>query len=52
MADISKCSGVGCPKKEKCYRYTAPGSYYQSYFTYPPMEVIKGKWSCGYFWKI
>ena len=26
MADISKCTGVNCPLKETCYRYTAKDS--------------------------
>ena len=30
MPDISMCRGVGCPIKEKCWRYTAPPSMRQS----------------------
>lgn len=32
MADISKCKGTRCLLREKCYRYTAPDSGWQSYF--------------------
>lgn len=31
MADISKCMDFLCPSKEKCYRFTAPVSQWQSY---------------------
>ena len=32
MADTSMCLGKGCPKKQKCHRYTAhPNPYAQSY---------------------
>jgi hypothetical protein len=51
MSDISKCSGLNCPLKEDCYRYTAPKSEWQSYLTDVPydsdsIEEIK----CVYFW--
>ena len=39
MADITMCSGEGCPKKETCHRYTANKSSWQSYF----MEVPYNK---------
>lgn len=32
MADISKCRGTDCPMKDKCWRYLAPSSKWQSYF--------------------
>lgn len=48
MADITKCKGEGCPFKERCYRFTAKGAYYQSYFQFPP---IKGK-VCEYYWEV
>lgn len=49
MADISMCSGEGCPKKKMCYRYTAPkNEYWQTYFTNPP---IKENGECDSFWK-
>jgi hypothetical protein len=46
MPDICKCSGEGCPVKEKCYRYTSKPSYYQSYFTKAPIKNNK----CEYYW--
>ena len=39
MSDITKCSGEGCPIKEKCYRFTAKSDVYQSIFLEVP-----GKW--------
>lgn len=44
MADISKCNGVNCPIKEKCYRYTAPDSFWQ---VYADFEYDN---ECDYFW--
>ena len=46
MADITKCMGDGCPIKEKCYRYTAKESTYQSYFTKAPFDGEK----CDMYW--
>jgi hypothetical protein len=46
MADITKCKGQGCPVKEKCYRYTAKESMYQSYFSELPIKDNK----CDMFW--
>jgi len=44
MSDlITKCKGDGCIIKEKCYRYTAKGSKYQSYFHTPPFEITGSK---------
>lgn len=48
MTDITKCSGEGCKKKKTCFRFTAPGTGYQSFFTEPP--IVKNK--CEYYWKI
>lgn len=36
MADITKCTGEGCPIKLECYRYKAKDSDRQSYFVNPP----------------
>ena len=47
MPDISKCEGTNCPHKEKCYRFTAPASEYQTYFAEPP---IKPDGTCNLFW--
>ena len=40
MADISKCTGVDCPIKKECYRYTATSSILQSwaYFKYDKIK--------------
>ena len=51
MADISKCKGESaegfiCPKRDSCYRYTAPNSMMQSYFTTMPWFNKK----CDYYW--
>jgi hypothetical protein len=35
MANITKCTGDNCPIKEKCYRFTAISSKYQSWFSPP-----------------
>jgi hypothetical protein len=32
MADISKCRGIDCPLKERCFRFLAIPSRWQSYF--------------------
>jgi hypothetical protein len=48
MPDISKCPGTDCPRKEKCYRFTAPANEYaQAYFAEPP---IKEDGTCDLFW--
>jgi hypothetical protein len=39
MADITCCEGLTCPRKEQCYRYTAPKNpYRQAYFMQMPLE--------------
>lgn len=50
MADITKCSGEGCPFKENCYRYTAPEGYWQSYFMKTPYSDIMN--ACMHLWPI
>lgn len=50
MADITKCSGGNCNKREFCYRYTAMDSKYrQSYFTTPP---INSNGDCDEYWEM
>ena len=44
--DICKCTGIGCPKKQSCYRYTAEASDYQSFFMTPPIKDNE----CTYYW--
>lgn len=56
MADITKCSGDGCPKKETCFRFTAETDpLRQSTFAEPPLEdgVCKMYWGVDakYIWK-
>ena len=50
MADITKCPGqigaIICPYKDKCYRYTAKASDYQSYFMELPLKDDK----CDMYW--
>ncbi len=46
MADITKCSGKGCERKEECFRFTANPSERQTYFATPPLK--EGK--CDFFW--
>ena len=46
MPDIAMCSGEECPFKEKCYRFTAKPSEYQSYFVEPPIKDGK----CDHYW--
>jgi hypothetical protein len=49
MADITKCSGEGCPLKNECYRFLATDSYRQSYFmTAPYNQETK---ECEHLWK-
>ena len=52
MADITKCKGTNCPRKEDCYRFTAKdtmvgGESYQSYFVEVPLDK---KGNCDEFW--
>lgn len=47
MADITKCTGENCTKKETCYRYTAISSERQSYFIEPPLSKTG---NCIYYW--
>ena len=52
--DITKCSGIDCPVKLKCRRYTAKKGFLQSYFVEVPgkIETINGKktFKCDMFW--
>ncbi len=45
MADITMCNNTDCPRKNKCYRFTAiANKYRQSYF------ADKMDWNtCTYF---
>ena len=48
MPDITMCKAEECPLKEKCYRYIAKPSTYQSYFVGFPG---KGE-HCTYYWPV
>jgi hypothetical protein len=46
--DISKCAGHGCPRRDRCYRFTAPASPgRQSWFA--PMRPDG---TCEHFWPV
>jgi len=41
------CEGLTCPRKQQCYRYTAPkNDYRQAYFSQMPLEKDN---SCEHF---
>lgn len=42
MADITKCER-GCKNRAKCYRWTAPSGYVQSFSDFQPDENGKCK---------
>ena len=47
MPDITMCTGEGCKKRERCYRFTAtPTPGRQSYFLTPPVDKDTG--DCEY----
>lgn len=48
MAGITKCSGEGCPLKERCYRFTAEESWRKSYF----IEVPFRDGECKMYWSV
>jgi len=49
MADITMCAGLNCPKKKKCYRYTAPiNPYRQAYFGNLPYDFENN--TCEHYW--
>ena len=46
MPDITMCTGIDCPFKDQCHRYTATPSEYQYYFADPPIKDGK----CDHYW--
>lgn len=46
MTDICKCSNIGCPSHQECWRFVCPGSEYQAYADFKPQE---GEDKCEYF---
>ena len=47
--DITMCSYLGCPVRDKCKRATATPSEYQSYIT-NPSTMINGEFKCDLYW--
>lgn len=59
MTDITLCDGIKkllssaldtmvvCPKKDTCYRYSAPASARQSWFMDAPFDAVSGE--CEYW---
>lgn len=52
MPDITKCQGINCPIKEKCYRFISkPSEYVQGYFLNDNVCKIENNvFSCEFFW--
>ena len=48
MADITKCSGMWCDKKDNCFRFLAKESKYQSFFMKTPIKDGE----CEMFWDV
>jgi hypothetical protein len=44
--DITMCTGLDCPFKEQCHRFTADPGEYQMYFADPPIKDGK----CDFYW--
>ena len=45
MADITKCQGINCPRKETCYRYTAQADeYWQSWSDFDMLAECECYW--------
>ena len=49
MADITKCKGIDCPIRDKCYRFTAPDGRWQSYSNFAKY-LNETKTECPYFY--
>lgn len=47
MPDITMCTGGDCPKRETCWRFTAPPNGHQSYYSVPPCNIML---ECAYYW--
>ncbi len=47
MVDIAMCQGIGCGRKEQCYRYKASPGFRQVY-CFPPRKGLE----CDMFWPI
>ena len=53
MSDITKCTGLGCRKREQCYRYTAlKNTPWQSWMN-PPFGISsEGVFDCQSYWRV
>lgn len=47
MKDITKCANDTCPAREKCYRFTCPNDYPQSYASFKYKVASKNKDGAG-----
>lgn len=43
MPDIAMCKGCGCPQRERCHRYTAAPSRFQTFYAIPPYDHVTGE---------
>ena len=50
--DISMCLNVECDLNDRCYRYQAEPSDYQSYCDYSPHKNEQGFYACEGYWQI
>lgn len=50
MADITMCIGGGCSLRDKCYRFLAIPSKWQSQFA--PKKTMDDRLDCEHFWPI
>lgn len=50
--DICKCEGRDCPHKEKCYRFTAKASEWQTYAKFDTQLLFIPSKECEHFWEI
>lgn len=53
VADVTKCQGVGCEKRDTCRRYLDKeadehGNYWQCEF----WRDLNGSSKCGYYWNV
>ena len=46
MADITKCEGRNCPRKETCYRYTAQAD--DEWQSWSEFDMLV---ECAYYWE-
>jgi len=50
MSDITKCLGINCTIKSKCYRYTARAAHYGQSYADMYKEFNANTNTCEYFW--